>query len=648
MDFQQVFRKDNESGRYPIDTVVVDMTVREEESTQADWSSGSGRQHAHVSIELKNARESVEPESISNDTQSRAPQNNAMASFLDSALSPSAAVPVDRVILDNGTVAPIQEYAAELGNAASVLFHRTDYHDGIAHLQEIVQPGEDDTTSEPAGSKIDKWRTEKLAPGTYITIQIPEKTNLVCQLQSGSITVKNKVEGDVHLSTGHGDIRVQKLRGHTIQLHNHTPTTGGSFQRRRHAQIHVSQLLEAQSISVSTRGRFRAKQLHGNSISIAVDHRQNVDDAATTTSHLPNMSEVDTAPEHSNTTDDSDDEGSLVDISSLFVSGGGDGGATVTVHGFGDLVPTTSPLMSTRQQQQQRRAVRIKSNHGAVKVSTTHGACPIEINPHTNTVYPLVELGGVNGSCEVSIERTIQCPDRLEATGEDWASCLVHVDVLSPDSVSLITADVGNVAVTMDRKAESDVRLVSLLDSDCLIETGALLADEEDPLMLSQVLHHLPISLNEQRKVNRKDDRILIKTTSFTERSNNSICTDHITYKDGWVDNKSDEPDSRFDRKIRGSDERRGAGKIRHESAQSQALNSFSDQQQVDPSMQKAGHDDKQRPLLAVAGTGRITLETVSWLGAIARRYGLDSSSTDRELGRTASRRGRTMATPTE
>jgi hypothetical protein len=93
----------------------------------------------------------------------------------------------------------------------------------------------------------------------------------------------------------------------------------------------------------------------------------------------------------------------------------------------------------------------------------------------------------------------------------------------------------------------------------------------------------------------------------------------------GWVENCSNEPDSRFDRG--------GGGKIRLESAARQALSRFGSE------TQPANSD---YPLLGVVvgGRGRIVLETLSWIGAIARRYGLPDHLPG-SLGRTADRRGR-------
>ena len=49
------------------------------------------------------------------------------------------------------------------------------------------------------------------------------------------------------------------------------------------------------------------------------------------------------------------------------------------------------------------------------------------------------------------------------------------------------------------------------------------------------------------------------------------------------------------------------------------------------------------RPLIAIVGSGGVIVETLSWLGNIARRYGLDDNRDKGDLGRTATRRGRSF-----
>jgi hypothetical protein len=458
--------------------------------------------------------------------------------------------PPEKVILDDGTIKPDSEEFSPPPEGT----RRVEYHDGIAHV----------TSDDP----------QEEEPGTFLSLQMPEKVNLICELNNGgSITIVGKVEGDILLYTADGDMSVTKLRGHNVSMESRGPNN----------LIFVKELLEAKDVTVKTQGRLRAKQIHGTTVDVQI----NPDDETAKQAIHPL---------------DTDDEGSLVDIGSMYI--GSNGGATIKV---GPCQPS-------------RRAVRVKSSHGPLRVETDGVGMPSETNNATDQTYPVVELGGVNGNCEVSIGNAGLLKKDKEI---DWSSCMVHVDSLSPDSVSLVTAQQGDVSVTLDRKVEADLRLLSIssLSKDSLLEElGTTIAEEEDADVVGDAL------LNYQGTTapNALDERIFIETTAFS-RGPTDVTVEGLEYVDGWVDNKSEEPDSRFDRKVSGS-----VGKIRIASAAEQALDGFSE---------KGENDVYLRPLFAVAGTKRILVETVSWLGAIARRYGLEESG--RELGRTASRRGR-------
>jgi hypothetical protein len=462
------------------------------------------------------------------------------------------------VILDDGTILPDSDAFSPPPKGS----RRVDYHDGVAHIT----------------SSAEKHTDPEI--GTNLTIQIPEKLSIDCFLPlGGSITVDGKVEGDVHFCTADGDIRVKKLRGQTLHLQ----------AENKKNTIVASDLLEAVQLIVKTSGRVRAKQVHGSSIHISVEN------SSDRNSPIANEEEV-------------DDEGSLVDISALFVSG--QGGASIEV----------------KERDLSRRAVRVKSNHGPLRVETEGVSTPTETNAFTGEHYPIVELGGVNGQCEVSISNT------RSSYHADYASCLLHLDSLSPDSVSLVTVDSGDVAVTVDRKVEADLRLLSMMSGESLEETGALLADEEDEEMIVNVLRHLETG---DGSPEAEGSRISTKTKAFTAKST-SFRSRGVDYVEGFVENRSAEPDSRFERKVQG-DSGGSIGKIRLEGAADQALRGFSGGSETNN--EEASSD---RPLVAVVGTGRISMESVSWLGAIARRYGLEESG--REPGRTASRKGRSLA----
>jgi hypothetical protein len=522
---------------------------------------------------------------------------------------PQTALPnisMDRVMYDDGiSTFPFEEGDLEALEDLAPETTRTDYQDGTRHV-----------TSKPA---------ESASSSSYVVVrvQVPEKLNLTCALlhqngndssavDSSSITVSGKVEGDVklHLSNGGGDIVVSKLRGHSIHLE-----TGG------YGNIYASQVLEAQMLTLhGSFGRIRVKQIHSSVANVTIDQRlrPSVENENMKNDSIHVFGE------------DNDDEGSLIDISSLFVSGSNEG-AMVSVYGN-----NTNPL--------QRRAIRIKSNHGPVKVMTTGVRVPSAVNPVTQQLYPIVELGGVNGSCEVSLENSAKYG--VTRPNPEWSSSLVHVDCLAPDSVSLVQADLGGISITLDRKTEADLRLTSLMDVERIAAISELLAGENEDSFIVEELRRLPGSTTANEDYDEAaQQKILLETSAFTNRPEMSLFNSSVSFVSGWVENKSAEPDSRFERKIRAPEL---GGKIRLEGALDQALSAFTNSKENNDLTHNVGNDSKDvlRPLLAVVGTGQIVVETVSWLGAIARRYGLEE--TGRELGRTATRKGRILSTPDE
>ena len=381
-------------------------------------------------------------------------------------------------------------------------------------------------------------------PSLTLLAKIPEKCNLFCELiKGGHVFIDKKLEGDVHITTSEGDVRVSKLRGHDIFI---------SAQ----GTILASDLLEAQRLEIDTRGRLRAKRIHGKHIQIKVESEAK--DASL---------------------EDVDDEGSLVDVSSMYVSRNGNADVFVT---------STLPP--------DKRAVRVKCHHGHVTVQTN-------VLPSSSNEYPCVELGGVNGSFDVEIQKQDAKPSLAGR---------VHVDSLSADSVSIFNTNAGHVSITLDRKVEADLRMVSSCEIDSFDARTSLLEDDHP--------HHLTSALKDldAKSVRSDESRVHIATNALTVRKSNNEYR-NIAYVDGWIENQSNEPDSRFDMK---------SGKIRLESAAEQSLQGFCSEGVV-------------RPLVAIATNGTISLESLSWLGALARRYGFDEPRND--LGRTASRSGRRL-----
>jgi hypothetical protein len=272
---------------------------------------------------------------------------------------------------------------------------------------------------------------------------------------------------------------------------------------------------------------------------------------------------------------DDDDEGAAIDISSIYISG--NGSATL------EAMPTCTSTKS----------IRCKSHHG-------------HVNAHGNKV---VELGGVNGSFD------------LLSRG----SARVHIDSVSPDSISVASAE-KEISFTLDRKLEADLRLLvaSPDDDDKVHEFARSFLVDDDQETLWQGLQQLD-ELNAVSKSDKSHSGISVVTSAFAEEVSPSV--ENISFVRGFVDNQSMEPDSRFEQQVR------GAGKIRLHGAAIQALAGFS----------KVGEKEKvtERPLIVGSSREKITVESLSWLGAIARRYGLEEDENRPSLGRQATRRGR-------
>lgn len=511
---------------------------------------------------------------------------------------------------------------------------REDPHVSIHVLEddgvEALEPNEDD------GSTI-RHETEQLPlpPPTstaeegeeeanYLTLDVPDKINIDCDLtEGGSIFVESKIEGDVRLKTIQGNISVQKLRGHIIDLE----IASSEDEKRRSNEgtgkpsfIFVSDVLESQSLRLAVPrpsvDRIRAKRIHANSMDVLVGGDENDENTACSSSLQTKDSLL-----------DEDDAGAICDISSLYVIGE----ASIDIQ---------QSISSANSHQEQRQALRIKSHHGHVHVQAS-APRPNKKNDLTGDLLPLVDLGGVNGSCEVWVSeptsKKTNSASSSKSPCDEWTSCHVHFDSIAPDSVSLLHAEEGDIHVTVDRKVESDVRLLSPPSNAKIDAETLLLEDNEDGSMADEVSDMLQQIESNTALVAENDSerkRIIVETQAFTPRDR--VESDQLQYcefVDGWIENTTSEPDSRFDRKIRGGT---GGGKINIDGAQNQALHGFGLEKNSAGEMTE---DAFARPLLAVSSPGKIILETLSWMGNIARRYGLDDNLDEDNLGRQATRR---------
>ena len=539
---------------------------------------------------------------------------------------------------------------------------------------------------------------------TLLDINVPEKVNLDCNLyEGGSIFIQNKIEGDVRLKTSNGVIHVQKLRGHDISIEADTivhkretrqrnTTTNSTNSNESYnnnfneATIFASELLEATTLHLKTTttklasildqtstrslesGRIRVKRIHAKTVNVNINSITS-DVAIDVANEDRSNNETQDSIERMDDYTDADDSGSLCDISSLYVSG------LATIQVNSDTPPSSGS------------AVRIKSNHGTVVVNSTTPKPEAKMHNMMSSdgadesiVAPIVDLGGVNGSCEVFVHDTAKKDSNSSATianegsTKDWNSCRVHFDSIEPDSVSLVQVGIGNVSITVDRKVESDLRLVSAsnaesLDMDVFVADGGDSDSSDDDAVKYDSNDSLLRALDalDASSTRNGNQGIVVQTNSFTKRSyiddeensDDEYDTErwsNINYVEGWIENKSGEPDSRFDRKLRGNNSIAGSGgKIRIEGAAAQALHGFSQNSRQNPiggNSAVTGTETMStsfpRPLVVVASSGQIVLETLSWLGNIARRFGMEEKREKSDIGRTATRRGRELVTPVD
>jgi hypothetical protein len=412
--------------------------------------------------------------------------------------------------------------------------------------------------------------------GVSLTLEVPEKINIDCDVSiGGSVKIEGKIEGDVRVRVVDGDVHVQKLRGHLIDIQ----LLGAS------CSLYASDLLEAKDLLVRlpSSGRFRAKRIHASSSNIQINESE--------TSQI--------FARDVQASFDSDDTGAICDISSYYIACD----ATIDVR---------CSSGETRQ------AIRVKSNHGHL-MACASAPISTRVDAFTNDRLPFVDIGGVNGSCEVFA-------DNMDGAPSDTVSCRVHFDSLAPDSVSIIQATSGAIHVTLDRKIESDFRVLStsMVDS---VDVDALLLDKDDEEFDSLVAMLEDV---DSKSTLYGNDPIQIKTKAFSSYASERVW-ENIRFVDGWMENRSEEPDSRFDRKLRG--ETGSLGKIRQDGASNQALQNFQGQ----------AKSTFVRPIITILGSSNIMVETLSWLGNVARRYGLDGRREENDLGRTATRRGRSL-----
>jgi hypothetical protein len=444
-------------------------------------------------------------------------------------------------------------------------------------------------TQEDAGSDANDSMWKVIAT-------VPEKSNITCQLANGDINVNGKLEGDTHLSTSCAKISIGKLRGHNVILDN---TNNGAQQSHNNCSIYIKKAIEARTVQINASERVRARMINGSDVQIQVNH----------SGQLTGFTKL-----------DDDDEGAIIDVGSLYIShGGGESEARLNV-----------------------KAESLSSN-GLVRVKSTHGHVLVHVKVNktdSNQSVPLVDLGGINGSCDVLLEACGSSDTSDSSSHEnDCIATRVHFDAFTPESISTITCrgKVGGTNITIDRKLEAELRLLSLGDSTTVlpddVDAHSLTVDEIEDI--KSFLHNLS-SLASQHAEQQTNDSISIETDAFESADSEAFDASSfsgIQYTQGTIKNRSGEPDSRFDVQSR--------GKINIDGAASQALHGFhSKSNEGGKSVHESQVSFDVPPLLSVVTNGKIKLETLSWLGSIARRYGLEESERS-ALGRTASRKPR-------
>ena len=194
---------------------------------------------------------------------------------------------------------------------------------------------------------------------------------------------------------------------------------------------------------------------------------------------------------------DDDDKLARIDISSLYAVKDGEG-AQISV-------PVPGGTAADPQN------VRVKYNHGHISVRTAISEDAMLSLDDFDQPISLVDLGGVNGSCDVSVEREgiiegcsvnqqeeekkEEEKKRMSVEGNSRKThpiaAKIHVDSFSPESVSIVTVEGGDIDVTLDRKVEADVRLLSCWHSLGPIDSKAILDDDEAEFIDSLKRHDI-------------------------------------------------------------------------------------------------------------------------------------------------------------
>ena len=528
----------------------------------------------------------------------------------------------------------------------------------------------DDVSNSSIDSNCDNGKT---SPSIELTAKLPQQSNITCHIAGiGGIHIESKLEGDVILSAERGDITTHQLRGYHFDI------------RTKKGNILSSKNMEAQTIhlNIEDYGRIKAKMLNGSNIFVNAPLRDCCNDNLNT--HIQQGKQQNNNDDLSLSDEIEDDALALVDISSLYTTQTGDG---AHIH----MKPPGSDEKFTKY----NRHVHVKSHHGHITIHTTQPPQPKSndfisiptIRDKYNNIIPHVELGGMNGSCDICIHPNSLNTEINEKQNisETYLAARVHVDSLAPNTISVLTANRGNISITYDRKIETDLCAISTPFISSLDVENIIQIEDATPEALYTTMTTFNSKIIEKKlscdRENRlssdaqqNNQKLHIDTDAFVSYKN-MTCEikdlQHVQYEFGEIRNNSEEPDSRFDMQTKGISSKRG--KINVENAASQALQGFTkidhnewktsssalyynsnenfkneendkltNHESNDPAIGPDKNDQKSGriydwPFMIIATNGMIQVETVNWFGAIARRFGMDETSRKKEsLGRQA------------
>ena len=432
---------------------------------------------------------------------------------------------------------------------------------------------EDEEEGKSRSSELLLSRNKPL-PTIQLLAKVPEKLMSI-RAQFGNENddlidiTSGKLEAHSFVDLSARDIYVKKIRSDRVSVD-------------AASQIHVARQIEADQLDIAINdckrsegeyGRLRAKMISARSANILVENLNN--DYNLVQNDIKKL--------------DDDDGMASVDISSFYITG--DEGAVVTVKGNDNL----------------NRKVRIKNNHGHVCVfvdGKAQHSNESEVDEYGQE-KAMVELGGVNGSCDVQFSSIVDENDHGNKTMDSFQSVKIHFDSLAVGSISSAHSTTGNIELTFDRKIESDLRLMSSPNTQNL-DIDAMVSECQRTVLSEVNKFDTTTSTN----ISQHTGQINIMTDAFNAQDL-PLKNRHIKYVQGYLKNISNEKESRFDVKQKSN----ALGKIDVSNAADQALKTFGS------SSKNPSHI---RPLVLAATNGNVCVESLSWIGAITRRYGIE------------------------